>query len=132
MLHLTNLTSSWQRRALRVLGMRFENVVRVADLLARPDSPVELVDTIAGSTISEWHDQRSQLSHPVVNGPIRLFELKDGFVELRSGAAFLTSGQLIAESTVWHPLHFLMNSPRPPRMGSTGFLEDFSVMPSSS
>lgn len=132
MLDLATFLGSSQRRALRALGMRFENVVRVADLLGRQEKPIEFVDTIADISCSEWQDQRSGLSRSVVSGPIQLFELKEGFVELRSGAVFLASGELIAESTVWHPLHFLMNSPRLPRRGSIEFLKNYSVIPSAS
>ena len=129
---MTRLRSALQRKALRRLGMRDENVVSVYEILNRPNSPVRLVTELSTTSVDSWLDDRSGLTQPVAHGGMRVFELMEGIVDLKYGAVFLPTGQLIAESTVWEPLRFLMNNPVPPTQGTEEYLEGYSVFPSSS
>ena len=112
--------------------MREENVVSVAELLGRQGGSVRLVAELTESNTSRWTDWRTGFTDPVSHQGIRLLEIEEGYVDLKYGAVFLPTGELIAESTVWDPFRFLMNNPRPPISGDTRFQEGFTVFPSSS
>ena len=126
------LRSSFQRKAIRALGMRSENVIGVADLLGRRDSPLHLVKEISKPEFYEWRDRRSGFIEAIAHGPIRIFQIDAAIVDLEYAAVYLPNGKLIAESTVWTSLRFLMNNPRPPSGGDTDYSDGFSVLPNSS
>lgn len=126
------LKSAFQRRALRAFGMREESFVSVLDLLGRDSSPIRLVSELSKSTFDHWTDRRSGLTIPIAHGAIRMFEIDEAIVDLTYGAVFLPTGELVAESTVWDPLRFLMNHPRLPAKGSRAPLGDGIIVPSSS
>lgn len=124
--------ANFQRRALRTLGMRDERIVSIAELSGSHRNPVKYLGEISPASVNEWTDRRSRLTQQISHNQVRMFEVKEGIVDLRYGAVFLLTGELIAESTVWDPLRFLLSNPRPPAERSDAFLDNFSIVPASS
>ncbi len=87
---------------------------------------------VTRSSVDNWTDKRTGWTGPISHNASRMFELVEGFVDVRYGAVFLPTGELIVESTVWDPLRFLLSSPRRPYGGNSDFAEGYSVVPASS